>query len=165
MDFVSDPLTSGLRFRALTIVDIYTREALAIDVGHRLGAQDVVAVCNRLIAQRQAPQRVLVDNGGEFSGRLLDLWAYHHHVQIDFSRPGKPTDNCFIESFNGSFRDECLNVHGFETIDDAKAKIEAWRIEYNESRPHQALKEKTPMEFARLSNQLQTEPWQRSAGY
>ena len=79
---------------------------------------------------------------------MLDLWAYHHQVQIDFSRPGKPTDNCFVESFNGSYRDECLNVHWFETIDDAIAKTEAWRLEYNESRPHQALAEQTPSAFA-----------------
>ena len=82
---------------------------------------------------------IFADNGSEFSGRLLDLWAYHHGVQIDFSRPGKPTDNCFVETFNGSLRDECLNVHWFESLDEAKAKIEAWRSDYNESRPHQAL--------------------------
>jgi len=80
----------------------------------------------------------------EFSGRLLDLWASHHGVQIDFSRPGKPTDNCFIETFNGSLRDECLNVHWFESLEDAKEKIEGWRRNYNESRPHQAVNEQTP---------------------
>jgi putative transposase len=79
---------------------------------------------------------------------LLDLWAYHHGVRIDFSRPGKPTDNCFVETFNGSLRDECLNVHWFESLEDAKAKIESWREDYNESRPHQALNERTPAEFA-----------------
>jgi putative transposase len=97
---------------------------------------------------RGAPLRIFVDNGSEFSGRLLDLWAYHHRVQIDFSRPGRPTDNCFVESFNGSFRDECLNLHWFESIDDAVATVEAWRLEYNESRPHQALAEQTPAAFA-----------------
>jgi len=148
MDFVADQLVDGTRFRALTIVDVFTREALAIDVGQRLRAEQVVEVCNRLAAQRGAPVRIFVDNGSEFSGRIFDLWAYHQKATIDFNRPGKPTDNCFIETFNGSLRDECLNVHWFETIDEAKAKIEAWRIDYNESRPHQSLKELTPNEFA-----------------
>ena len=155
MDFVSDQLTNGQRFRALTIVDIFSREALAIEVGQRLGAEHVVNICNRLVAQRVAPKRVFVDNGAEFTGRLLDLWAYHHGVTIDFSRPGKPTDNCFVETFNGSLRDECLNVHWFESLDEAKAKIEAWRRDYNESRPHQALNEMTPAAFARQAGHLE----------
>jgi len=148
MDFVADQLVDGTRFRALTIVDVFTREALDIAVGQRLRAENVVEVCNRLVAQRGAPVRIFVDNGSEFSGRLFDLWAYHHKAAIDFNRPGKPTDNCFVETFNGSLRDECLNVHWFETIDEAKAKIEAWRVDYNESRPHQALNELTPSEYA-----------------
>jgi len=155
MDFVSDQLTNGQRFRALTIVDIFSRESLAIEVGQRLGAECVVDICNYLVAQRKAPKRVFVDNGSEFTGRLLDLWAYHHGVILDFSRPGKPTDNCFIETFNGSLRDECLNVHWFESIDEAKEKIEAWRRDYNESRPHQALKTMTPAEFVRQTRQLE----------
>ena len=108
MDFVADQLVSGTRFRALTIVDVYTREALAIAVGRRLKAEDVVGVCNRLVAKRGSPVRIFVDNGSEFSGRVFDLWAYHQKATIDFNRPGKPTDNCFVESFNGSLRDECL---------------------------------------------------------
>jgi putative transposase len=100
------------------------------------------------VAQRGAPARVFVDNGSEFSGKLLDLWAYHYKFSLDFSRPGKPTDNAYIESFNGSLRDECLNLHWFESLEDAKQKIEAWRQDYNESRPHQALGERTPLEFA-----------------
>jgi putative transposase len=149
LDFVSDQLADGRRFRALTVVDVYSREALAIEVGQRLGGEHGVAVLNRLAARRQAPGYLFVDNGSEFSGRLLDLWAYHHKVRIDFSRPGKPTDNCYVESFNGSFRDECLNTHGFESIEDAKACIEAWRLDYNESRPHMALGDAVPQEFAR----------------
>jgi putative transposase len=108
LDFVADQLAHGSRFRALTIVDVFTSEALAIEVGKRLGAEHVVASLNRLVAQLQAPRYLFVDNGSEFSGRLLDLWAYHHKVQLDFSRPGKPTDNSFVETFNGSLRDECL---------------------------------------------------------
>lgn len=148
MDFVADQLVNGGRFRALTIIDVFTRESLDIVVGQRLRGEHVVEACNRLVATRGAPVRIFVDNGSEFSGRLFDLWAYHHKAQIDFSRPGKPTDNCFVESFNGSFRDECLNVNWFETIDEAKEKIEAWRVEYNESRPHEALKSMTPNEYA-----------------
>jgi putative transposase len=148
MDFVADQLVDGTKIRILTIVDVYTREALCTRVGQRLRGEHVVDVCNRLVASRGAPARVFVDNGSEFSGRLLDLWAYHHGVQIDFSRPGKPTDNCFVETFNGSLRDECLNVHWFETLAEATERIEAWRVEYNESRPHQGLKEMTPAQFA-----------------
>jgi len=143
MDFVSDQLVDGERFRVLTIVDVFSREALAVQVGKHMRAENVVEVCNKLVSQRGAPKRVFTDNGSEFAGRIFDLWAYHHRVRIDFGRPGKPTDNCFIETFNGSLRDECLNVHWFETLDDAKEKIEAWRRDYNESRPHQALQDRT----------------------
>jgi putative transposase len=155
MDFVSDQLVDGRRIRALTIVDVFSREALAIEVGQRMRAENVVEVCNRLVAQRGKPKRVFVDNGSEFSGRMFDLWAYHHGVRIDFSRPGKPTDNCFIETFNGSLRDECLNVHWFETLEEAKVRIEAWRRDYNESRPHQALRDQTPVEFAAQAKELE----------
>ena len=150
LDFVSDQLANGMRFRALTVVDVFSREALAIEVGQRLGGEHVVAVLNRLVAQRRAPNYLFVDNGSEFSGRLLDLWAYHCQARIDFSRPGKPTDNCYVETFNGSLRDECLNVHWFETMEDAKAIVEAWRRDYNETRPHMALNDIAPEEYARL---------------
>ena len=155
MDFVADQLTNGQRFRALTIVDVFSREALAITVGQKLRAENVVEVCNALVAKRQAPKRIFTDNGSEFAGRLMDLWAYHHGVQIDFSRPGKPTDNCFVETFNGSLRDECLNVHWFESMEEAKVKIEAWRQDYNESRPHQGLADRTPAEFAARARNLE----------
>jgi putative transposase len=154
MDFVADQLVNGKRFRALTIVNVFSREALAIPVGQRLGAENVVNTLNRLVAQRRAPKAIFADNGSEFTGRLLDLWAYHHKVQLDFSRPGKPTDNGFVESFNGSLRDECLNVNWFESLDEASAIIEAWRVEYNESRPHMALDGLAPGEFARRQKQL-----------
>ncbi len=156
MDFVADQLTNGQRFRALTIVDVFSREALAIKVDQRLRAEHVVEVCNPLVAQRRAPKRIFVDNGSEFSGRLLDLWAPYHGVRIDFSRPGKPTDNCFIETFNGSLRDECWNVHWFESLEDAQTKIETWRRDYNESRPHQSLGELAPAEFAARIEDLET---------
>ncbi len=104
--------------------------------------------CDRLAAQRGAPVRIFVDNGSEFSGRLFDLWAYRNQNRIDFSRPGRPTDNCFVETCNRLFRDECLNLHWLENIDQASAKTEAWRPEYNKSRPHHALQEVTPTAFA-----------------
>ncbi|NIF70274.1 IS3 family transposase [Burkholderia sp. Ap-962] len=149
MDFVADQLADGSKFRTLTVVDVFTKEALAIEVGQRLKGEHVVSALNRIVARRGAPRHVFVDNGSEFSGRLLDMWAYHHRAKIDFSRPGKPTDNCHIETFNGSFRDECLNLHWFETLGEAKAIIEAWRRDYNERRPHSALKDLAPAEFAR----------------
>jgi putative transposase len=89
------------------------------------------------------------DNGSEFTSQIMDLWAYHNQVRIDFSRPGKPTDNAYVESFNGTLRAECLDVHWFATLTEAKQLIEAWRREYNESRPHRSLGERTPYEFAR----------------
>lgn len=140
MDFVADQPADGLKFRTLTIVDVFTKEALAIEVGQRLRGEHVVSALSRIAARRGAPRHIFVDNGSEFSGRLLDMWAYHHKSRIDFSRPGKPTDNCHIETFNGSFRDERMNLHRFETLDEAKAIIEAWRQDYNESLPHSALK-------------------------
>jgi putative transposase len=157
LDFVADQLSDGTRFRALTVVDVFSREALAIEVGQRLRGEHVVATLNRLVARRRAPKYLFVDIGGEFSGRLLDLWAYHCKTRIDFSRPGKPTDNCFVETFNGSLRDECLNVHWFESIDDAKEIIEAWRRDYNETRPHMALNGNAPEENARRFGGLNAE--------
>jgi putative transposase len=147
LDFVHDQLSNGQKFRALTIVDVFSREALAIEVGQRLRGEHVVEVLNRLVRQRKAPKYLLADNGGEFTGRLVDLWAYHHGVRIDFSRPGKPTDNAYIETFNGSFRDECLNLHWFASLCEARRLIEAWRRDYNESRPHSALGNLTPAEY------------------
>ena len=149
LDFVHDQMVDGRGFRALTVVDLFSREALAIHVGQRLRGEQVVEVLNRLVARRCAPKYVFVDNGSEFTGQMLDLWAYHHHVTIDSSRPGKPTDNYFVETFNGSNRDECLNVHWFETVEDAQAISEAWRRDYNETRPHMAHHDATPEEFAR----------------
>ncbi len=111
-------------------------------------SEDVVSFMRRISFQRELPGRVFLDNGPEFIGKALDRWAYENNVTLDFSRPGKPTDNAFIESFNGSFRDECLNIHWFLSIQDAKDKIESWRDEYNTFRPHNSLGDLTPREFA-----------------
>lgn len=154
LDFIHDQLSNGQKFRALTVVDVFSREALAIEVGPRLRGEHVVEVLNRLVGQRGAPKYLFTDNGAEFSGHLVDLWAYHHQVRLDFSRPGKPTDNAYIETFNGSLRDECLNLHWFEMLAEARQLIEAWRVEYNVSRPHMALGNILPVEYAlQASNQ------------
>jgi putative transposase len=149
LDFVSDQLQDGTRFRALTIVDVYTRESVAIEAGRSLKGADVVWVLNRAKQQRGLPRILFCDNGSEFTSQAMDLWAYQNGVRIDFSRPGKPTDNAFIESFNGTLRDECLNAHWFANLAEARQLIQAWRQEYNESRPHRSLGERTPNEFAR----------------
>jgi len=149
MDFVADALFDGRRVRTLTIVDNYTRECLAIEVGASLRGDDVVAALTRLSLQRALPRYIKADNGSEFISKTLDRWAYENGVEIDFSRPGKPTDNAKNESFNGRFREECLNAHWFLSLDDARRKIEAWRVYYNKARPHSALQWMTPTEFAR----------------
>lgn len=147
MDFVADQLFDGRKFRALTLVDNFSRRCLAIHIGQALKGTDVVAVMEHLKAEQQlVPKRIQVDNGSEFISKALDKWAYDNAVTLDFSRPGKPTDNPFIESFNGSFRDECLSVHWFLSLEDAREKIETWRQEYNRFRPHSSLNGQTPEE-------------------
>ena len=147
MDFVMDALFDGRRFRALTIVDNYSRECLEIEVGQSLKGEDVVRVMERMkLVRGVVPRRIKVDNGSEFISKTLDKWAYENNIILDFSRPGKPTDNAFIESFNGSFRDECLNVNWFLSLEDAREKIQAFKEEYNHFRPHSALGNLTPIE-------------------
>jgi putative transposase len=147
MDFVSDALFDGRRFRALTLVDNFSRECLEIEVGQSLKGEDVVCVMERMkLLKGLVPERIKVDNGSEFISKALDLWAYENNVALDFSRPGKPTDNAFIESFNGSFRDECLNVNWFLSLEDARGKINAFKEDYNHFRPHSALGNLTPIE-------------------
>ena len=148
MDFVSDALFDGRRLRALTVVDAFTREALAIDVDQGIKGEQVVEAMARIATTRGAPKTIRVDNGPEFISKALDRWAYENGVTLDFSRPGKPTDNAFVESFNSRLRDECLNAHWFLSLADARAKIEAWRRDYNESRPHTSLGWMTSVEYA-----------------
>ena len=148
MDFVADQLHAGTRFRALTVIDVFTRECLGIRVGQKLGGEDVIQALTAISTQRDVPKCIFCDNGSEFQGRLVDMWAYQHQVSLEFSRPGKPTDNAHIESFNGRFQDECLNTHWFSTIDDARVTIETWRREYNESRPHRSLNHLSPEQYA-----------------
>jgi putative transposase len=151
MDFMQDALVSGRKFRTLNIVDVYTRECRAIEVDTSLGGTRVVRVLARLAEAHGTPVRIMLDNGPEFTSKALDAWAYAHQVELTFSRPGKPTDNSYIESFNGKLRDECLNSHWFTSLDDARATLEAWRCDYNETRPHSALGQLAPTAFAQRS--------------
>ncbi len=148
MDFMSDTLSDGRRIRVLTVMDVFTREGLALRADFRFTPDQVVAVLSGPAAGRGAPQGIRVDNGPEFTGRSLDLWAYFNEVTLDFSRPGEPTDSAFIEAFNARVRQECLNRPWFLCLEDARAKIETWRRESNEERPHGALGDPPPGEFA-----------------
>jgi len=149
MDFVADALFDGRKLRMLTVVDLFTRECLAIEVGQSLKGEDVVRTLSDVCVQRGLPGTIKTDNGSEFISKVMDKWAYERGVELDFSRPGKPTDNAAVESFNGRLRQECLNASWFLSLADAQTKIEAWRRYYNESRPHSALEWATPAEFAR----------------
>ena len=144
LDFLSDSLVDGRRFRVLTIVDNVSRVSPAIAVGTSLTGERVVTLLDRLRSTVGVPQRIAIDNGPEFISKALDAWAYQNGVQLEFSRPGKPTDNAFAESFNGRFRDECLNLHWFASLEEVRQTVEEWRIEYNTERPHRALGQQTP---------------------
>ena len=152
MDFMSDQLFDGRRFRLLTIVDDFTRESLAIEVGPSLRGDDVARVLDRIRNERGAlPEKIRVDNGSEFTSKRLDQWAYLNKVRLDFSRPGRPTDNGLIEAINGRLRAECLNENWFLSLADAADKVESWRRHYNRDRPHSALGSLAPEEFAASS--------------
>ena len=148
MDFVTDSIVTGRRFRALTIIDNYSRECPAIEVDTSLGGRRVVGVLERLAETRGLPETITIDNGPEFAGRVLDEWAYRRGVKLNFIRPGKPIENAYAESFNGKLRDECLNTNWFMTLKHAREIIEDWRMDYNEVRPHSSLKGATPKEYA-----------------
>ncbi len=148
IDFLADALADGRRFRVLTIVDNVSRVSPAIEVAASLTGERVVGVLERLRRTVGVPDRIAIDNGPEFISKALDAWAYRHRVQLEFSRPGKPTDNAYVESFNGHFRAECLDQHWFESVEEARHMIEAWRVEYNTERPHRSLKQQTPAAFA-----------------
>jgi len=152
MDFMSDQLFQGRRYRVLTLVDNFSRESLALRVAERFRGEDVVKVLEAISTQRGFPKSIRVDNGPEFISKSLDWWAYFNGVKLDFSRPGKPTDNAFIESFNGKFRMECLNQHWFLSLSEAQQEIDSWRDDYNGFRPHSALGGRTPNEFAACSS-------------
>ncbi len=148
MDFISDTLAGGRCFRALNVVDEATRECVAIEVDTSLSGHRVARVLDRVAESRGYPHRIVVDNGPEFTSRALDEWAYQNAVTLLFIRPGKPIENCIVESFNGRLRDECRNLHWFTNLVDARRKIEHWRIDYNHVRPHSSLGNLPPAEFA-----------------
>jgi putative transposase len=154
VDFMSDGLSSGRRFRTLNIVDDYTRECLAIEVDTSLGGVRVVRVLEDLKQRRGLPRQIRSDNGPEFVSRAVDQWAYEQRLQWHTIQPGRPMENGYVESFNGRFRDECLNENWFSSLADAREKIEQWRQDYNEARPHSSLQYRTPMEFAKHSASL-----------
>ena len=148
MDFMRDTLSDGRVFRTLNIVDDYTRECLAIEVDTSLPGARVVRVLERLAAAGRRPLHLVVDNGPEFVSKAVDQWAARSGVNLRFIDPGKPMQNGYIESFNGKFRDECLSQHWFISLEEARSVSEAWRIDYNERRPHRSLQHQTPAEFA-----------------
>ena len=157
MDFMSDQLgPSGRRFRVLTVIDEFTRECIALYADFSIPGLLVSRVLSDL---GRLPTTIIIDNGSEFTGKAMDVWAFENKIKLDFIRPGKPNDNAFIESFNGTFRRECLSEHWFISLEDVRRTIEEWRIDYNENRPHSSLGDLTPKEFAA---QLTREDSQRS---
>jgi putative transposase len=151
MDFVTDSIVTGRRFRSLVIVDDYSRECPAIEVDTSLGGRRVVNVLEKLAETRGLPEVITIDNGPEFASRALDEWAYRKGVKLNFIRPGKPIENAFAESFIGRLRDECLNTNWFISLKHARDVIEEWRMDYNEFRPHSSLKGATPKEYAGIA--------------
>lgn len=147
VDFVSDVLTWGRRIRLFTVVDVFTREALAIEVDTSLPGGRVVRVLERLAMERGVPDEIILDNGPELAGKAVDQWAYERGVRLRFIEPGKPVQNAFVESFQGRLRDECLDRHWFVSLRDARHIVEAWRQDYNRARPHSALGYRPPEEF------------------
>lgn len=149
MDFVSDEFGDGRKFRCFNLVDDFTHESLLMEADRSLKSEKLVHFFNKLKTKRKLPEMIVCDNGPEFISQNLDIWAYQNKVQLKFIQPGKPTQNAFVESFNGKFRDECLNMHWFISLEHARYEIEQWRKDYNENRPHRSLKMKTPNEFAK----------------
>ena len=149
VDFMSDSLASGRGFRTLNIVDDYTRECLVIEVDMSLSGERVARVLDRLVESGRKPKVIVLDNGPELTSRAVDTWAVRNKVHLHYIDPGRPMQNAYIESFNGRFRDECLNQHWFTSLEEARAVIEEWREDYNGKRPHSSLDHQTPEEFAR----------------
>jgi putative transposase len=144
MDFVAARLLDGHWFRVLTVVDQFTWECLVLLADASLTGHKVATALSRVVAERGAPGSITADNGSEFVSKAMDAWAYQHGVQLDFIRPGKPVENSYIESFNGRLRDECLNVEVFFALADVREKLESWRQDYNQVRPHSALADRAP---------------------
>ena len=153
MDFVMDALSDGRRIKILTVVDDYTKESLSLTVAYSIGGEQVVELLEMIVLFRGYPKAIRTDQGPEFTSKALDQWAYRHGVQAIVIQAGKPTQNAYIESFNGKFRDECLNEHWFTSIAHAREIIRQWRDDYNQTRPHSALSYLTPSEFAAIQRE------------
>ena len=147
MDFLQDSLFDGRRTRVLAVIDMFTRECLRLEVDTSIKGQRVVTALSQIASMRGLPEHIIVDNGPEFISNVLDAWAYERGVKLHFIRPGKPVDNAYMESFNGKFRDECLNQNWFMSLGHARQVIEEWRVDYNMVRPHSSLDDMTPIEF------------------
>lgn len=160
LDFISDSIAGGRRFRSLNVLDEFTREALALEVDTSISGQAVTRVLERIGMIRGFPDMILCDNGPEFISKAMDQWCYQKGIRLCFITPGKPIENCFVESFNGRFRDECLNINWFQSIFEAREIIERWRVEYNTIRPHSSLDGLSPEEFRYKfeNNEFQAEP-------
>ena len=154
IDFVSDCVSTGRVIRMLTVVDACTRECPAIEVDSSLGGLRVRRVLDRIACERGLPEAIVLDNGPEFRGRALAAWSEERRVRLEFIQPGKPAQNAYAESFNGRLRDECLNANWFTSLSDARRKIESWRQDYNELRPHSSLNYLPPAEFARTKTEM-----------
>jgi putative transposase len=155
MDFVSDSLFNGRKFRVLTVVDDFSRECPVLEADHSLTGKRVSRVLDRMALTRGLPEVITVDNGPEFISKALDLWAFENKVKLRFIQPGKPVQNAYIESFNGKFREECLSEHVFVSLHSAQEIIESWRRDYNTNRPHSSLNNMTPEEFLAAFNRTQ----------
>ena len=148
LDFVHDTLRNGRRIRTLNVVDDFTRECLAIEVDTSISGSRVARVLDRIADLRGLPKTIVMDNGTELTSLAMLAWSAEHRVRLHYIAPGKPTQNAFIESFNGKFRDECLNESSFASLQEARDIIEAWRTDYNDQRPHRSLGQMTPSAFA-----------------
>lgn len=153
MDFLHDVLYDGRKVRFLPIIDTYTKECFRIEVDSSIGGKRVCSVLSQIASVRGLPDRIVVDNGPEFVSNALDAWAYERGVKLHFIRPGKPVDNAYMESFNGKFRDECLNLHWFMSVGHARGISEDYRLDFNNERPHSSLGDLTPAEFMRLEEE------------
>lgn len=153
MDFLHDALYNGRKLRFLPIIDTYTKECFRIEVDTSIGGKRVCTVLSQIAAIRELPEKIVVDNGPEFISNAMDAWAYERGIKLHFIRPGKPVDNAYMESFNGKFRDECLNLNWFMSVGHARAIAEDHRLDYNNERPHSSLGDLTPAEFMRLEEE------------
>ena len=156
MDFVHDALADGRPFRVLTVIDPWSRQSPLLEVACSQSGRTVADALDRVLNGPAVPLSITVDHGTEFTSRALEDWAYRRGVKLDFTRPGRPVENAFIESFNGRLRDECLNVNQFASLADAKERIEAWRTDYNQHRPHSSLGNLTPNEYVREAQEQPT---------